>query len=151
MSLFRKAVLGALAGMIPTGILTPAHADLPVPGDAFANPVAAEFRGCDASGWCRFRIAALESTPGQVYRVRPDGVHASGADDADGRAVRDRLNALMSSMIHQHKRIVLYDLRDLGDGVLVARITVNEADLASDPVLLELDEKNPGGQSRRDR
>ena len=53
-------------------------------------------------------------------------------------AVRNRLNALMSSFVHQHKRIVLYDLRQRGDGTWAARITVNEAALEEDPALREL-------------
>ena len=59
-------------------------------------------------------------------------------DDAISIAVRDRLNAMLSSFVHQHKRIVLYDLRELGDGTFAATVTVNESELASDPVLQEL-------------
>ncbi len=59
-------------------------------------------------------------------------------DDPVSRAVRDRLNALLASMIHQHKRIVLHDLRKLQDGTFEAAITVNEASLAMDPLLLDL-------------
>ena len=53
-------------------------------------------------------------------------------------AVRDRLNALLADMIHQAKHIVLHDLRELGDGTFAAIVTVNGANLASDPILVEL-------------
>jgi hypothetical protein len=59
-------------------------------------------------------------------------------------AVRDRMNALLAGMIHQHKRIVLYGLREAGTGAYAARVTVNDADLASDPVLQELREQHRG-------
>src|SRR5215470_20305723 len=73
------------------------------------SPVNAEFRGCESTGWCRFWIESLDRTPAGIYRVYPDGV-------ARTPTVRDRLNALLSSMIHQSKRIVLHDLRALDDG-----------------------------------
>jgi hypothetical protein len=47
-------------------------------------------------------------------------------------------------MIHQSKRIVLHDLHALGDGTFAATVTVNEANLASDPILVELREKLTG-------
>lgn len=53
-------------------------------------------------------------------------------------AVRDRLNALLASMIHQHKQIILHNLRELDDGTFAAAVTVNGANLASDPILVEL-------------
>jgi len=59
-------------------------------------------------------------------------------DDAISIAVRDRLNTLLASMIHQSKRIVLHDLRKLDDGTSTATVTVNGANLASDAILLEL-------------
>jgi hypothetical protein len=96
------------------------------------NDVAAQFRGCDAAGWCRFSV---EPGSESVYRVRPDGV-AWGPDGSDSAvAVRDRLNALLSSMIHQHKRIVLIGARRLEDGSYEATVIVNEADVANDEVL----------------
>ena len=58
--------------------------------------------------------------------------------------MRDRLNALLASMVHQHKRIVLHDLREDGDGMFAATVTVNEADLASDLIVLELERKFTG-------
>ena len=59
-------------------------------------------------------------------------------DDAISLAVRDRLNAMLANMIHQSKHIVLHDLRKLDDGTFAATVTVNGANLASDPILLEL-------------
>jgi len=59
-------------------------------------------------------------------------------DDIVSIAVRDRLNALLASMIHQNKRIVLHDLRELDDKTFAATVTVNGADVAADPMLLEL-------------
>lgn len=55
--------------------------------------------------------------------------------------MRDRLNALLANMIHQSKRIMLHDLRKLDDGTFAATVTVNGANLASDPIVLELREK----------
>lgn len=55
-------------------------------------------------------------------------------------AVRDRLNSLMSNMIHQHKRIELQDLRQLDDGAYAATIEVNGMDLSEDPILVDLTE-----------
>jgi hypothetical protein len=66
------------------------------------------------------------------------------ADAVIGSAVRDRLNALLASMIHQHKQILLHDLRELEDGTYAARVTANGADVAADPQLLELRAKRPG-------
>jgi len=65
-------------------------------------------------------------------------------DDAGSIAMRDRLNALLASMIHQHRRIVLHDLRELDDGTFAATVTVNGLNLASDPTLLDLREKLSG-------
>ena len=58
--------------------------------------------------------------------------------------MRDRLNALLASMVHQHKRIVLHDLREVGDGMVAATVTVNEADLASDLIVLYVRRKLTG-------
>jgi hypothetical protein len=102
-----------------------------------AGPVAAEFRGCAAAGWCRFWIRSRDPPERTPLRVYPDGVPRTFSDEVAATAVRDRMNALLASMIHQHKRIVLHDLREAGAGAYAARVTVNDADLASDPVLLE--------------
>lgn len=108
------------------------------------GPLPAEFRGCDATGSCRFVFETSGLQALQPHPVRPEGVPHGAPDDTIAIAVRDRLNALMSSMIHQHKRIVLHDLRALDDGSLAARVTVNEAEVARDPILLELGERMAG-------
>ena len=77
-----------------------------------------------------------------MHRVRPDGVSRTPGDAAISIAVRDRLNALLANMIHQAKRIVLEDLRELDDGTFAATVTVNGEDVASDPTLLELHQKH---------
>jgi hypothetical protein len=100
--------------------------------------VEAEFRGCESAGWCWFRIETVDSSLQMLRRVRPDGVVSVQGDDSFALAVRDRLNAVLASMIHQHKRIRLYDMRELDDGTFAATVTVNEADVASDPALVEL-------------
>jgi hypothetical protein len=99
--------------------------------------VEAEFRGCESAGWCRFWIESPES----LVRVRPDGVPQSSVRDATSNAVRNRLNALLSNMIHQAKHIVLHDLHELDDGTYTATVTVTGVNLAADPVIAELREK----------
>ena len=103
--------------------------------------VEAQFRGCESAGWCRFWIESLDPLAESLHRVRPDGIPRMPGDNANSIAVRDRLNALLADMIHQVKHIVLHDLRELDDGTFAATVTVNEANLASDPVLLELQGK----------
>lgn len=98
----------------------------------------AQFRGCEDSGACRFWIDARDADPEGLYRVRPDGVIWIVDEEHTARAVRDRLNALLSSMIHQHKRIELHGMRTLGDQTHAARVSVNGADLADDPILAQL-------------
>ena len=73
--------------------------------------------------------------------MRPDGVLRTPGDAAISIAVRNRLNALLADMIHQAKRIVLHDLRELDDGTFAATVTVNGVNVESDPILLELREK----------
>jgi len=109
-----------------------------------ADPVKAEFRGCESSGWCRFWIEVQDPFAQSLYRVYPDGIPRTFDDEAVAVAMRDRLNALLASMVHQHKRIVLHDLREVGDGMFAATVTVNEADLASDLIVLELRGKITG-------
>jgi hypothetical protein len=106
-------------------------------GRAHAGAIEAEFRGCDAAGWCRFRIEAADA----LVRVRPDGVAQMPDGDATAIAVRDRLNALLSNMIHQAKHIVLHDLRELDDGTFAAGVTVTGVNVAADPTLVELREQ----------
>ena len=105
----------------------------------FPDPaVEAQFRGCESAGWCRFSLESLDPAAQSPYRVRPDGVSWVRGQGTISVAVRDRLNALLASMIHQHKQILLHDLRKLDDGTFAAAVTVNGANLASDPILVEL-------------
>ena len=116
-------------------------AEPPAPLPGHAEPVEAQFRGCDSAGWCQFWIEPLHPSQESLHRVRPDGVAWMPDNDAASVAVRNRLNALLANMIHQHKHIVLHDLRELDDGTFAAAVTVNGVELASDPILLELQEK----------
>jgi hypothetical protein len=122
---FCAAFLGALHG--PFAALA-----------ADAVTVEAEFRGCPSARECRFWAASLESKKERFLRVRPDGGFSDLHDTATAFAVRNRLNALMSNMIHQYKRIELRDLRSLGDGMFAATIIVDGMELRADPVLLDL-------------
>jgi len=106
--------------------------------------VEAQFRGCESTGWCRFWIEALDPLAQSLHRVRPDGVSRIPGENPTSIAMRDRLNVLLSDMIHQAKHIVLHDLRRLDDGTFAATVTVNGIDLASDPILLELRAKAAG-------
>jgi hypothetical protein len=115
-----------------------ARAESTEPHASHAAPVEAQFRGCESAGWCWFWIESAGPSAQRLQRVRPDGVVRTHGDDALAIAVRDRLNALLASMIHQHKRIRLHDMRELDDGTFAAAVTVNGADVASDPTLLEL-------------
>ena len=108
------------------------------PDAASSAPVTAQFRGCESAGWCRFWIESLDPLAQSLHRVYPDGMPDAEGNEELAIAVRNRLNALMSSFVHQHKRIVLYGLRDRGDGTWTANITVNEAALEEDPALREL-------------
>lgn len=129
----------ALLGLLSVPMTIRAQPPAPHPGHA--APVEAQFRGCESTGWCRFWIEPLQPLEESLHRVRPDGVSRMPGDDAKSVAVRDRLNALLASMIHQSKRIVLYDLRKLDDGTFAATVTVNGANLALDPVLVKLQDK----------
>jgi hypothetical protein len=110
-----------------------------------SRPVEAEFRGCDAAGYCRFWVEPIPAAAESLLRVRPDGISGgisrTSGDYGISIAIRDRINALLSNMIHQAKHIVLLDLRKLDDGTFAATIIVNDANLTSDPVLQELNEK----------
>ena len=128
----------ALLGLLSVPMAIRADPSAPHPERA---PVEAQFRGCESEGWCRFWIEPMQPAEESLRRVRPDGVVRVRGNDAISIAVRDRLNALLANMIHQSKRIVLHDLRELDDGTFAATVTVNGANLASDPILLELREK----------
>lgn len=105
---------------------------------ACAEPVTAQYRGCESAGWCRFWIEPRKPLEEPLHRVRLEGLERMRGDDAVSIAMRDRLNALFASFVHQHKRIVLYGLHELGDGTFAATATVNEADVRADPVLQDL-------------
>jgi hypothetical protein len=130
----------ALLGLLSVPVTT--RADPPARHPEHAAPVEAQFRGCKSAGWCRFWVESLDAFAESFHRVRPDGVSRMSGDDATSISVRDRLNALLAGMIHQHKQIVLHDLRELDDGTFAATVTVNGVNLASDPILVELHEKN---------
>ena len=130
-----------LSFVVLAHLALPAHArdaESSAPHPARPTPVNAEFRGCESAGWCRFWIESPDRRSEAMYRVYPDGVARMPAGNATSIAVRDRLNTLLSSMIHQSKRVVLHDLRELGDGTFAATVTVNEANVASDTFLMEL-------------
>ncbi|HVY07721.1 MAG TPA: hypothetical protein VHB46_17225 [Burkholderiales bacterium] len=112
---------------------------LPLP--VHAESVPAQFRGCDAAGWCRFSVDSPDAAQ-PLLRVRPDGIPRT-SDEATAVAVRNRLNALMSDFIHQAKHIELHDLHKLDDGTYAASVTVTGIELSSDPVLAELGAKVP--------
>jgi len=132
-------LLAAAAALLAMLVLPIAvRAESPVSRAGHTEPVEAQFRGCEAAGWCRFWIEPPDPTVESMHRVRPDGVSRMPGDGAFSIAVRDRLNALLASLIHQHKQIILHDLRELGDGTFAAAVTVNGANLASDPILVEL-------------
>jgi hypothetical protein len=133
-----KLILAAAAVLLSFSAATTVRATSPEVRSEQARPVAAEFRGCTSAGWCRFWIPSAKPLERGPLRVYPDGVPRTFSDEVAATTVRDRMNALLASMIHQHKRIVLYDLREAGAGAYAAKVTVNDADLASDPVLLEM-------------
>jgi hypothetical protein len=119
----------------------PTRAEQPASHPEHTGPVEAEFRGCESAGWCRFWIEPLDPLAESLHRVRPDGVSRTPGDEAIAIAMRNRLNALLANMIHQAKHSVVHDLRKLDDGTFAATVTVNGANLASDPIVLELREK----------
>jgi hypothetical protein len=100
--------------------------------------VPAEFRGCESARTCRFRIESSTSSTESLHVVRPNGVRAGTDGDTTAIAVRNRLNFLMSNMIHQHKRIELQELRELDDGAYAATVKVNGMDVSADPILNDL-------------
>jgi len=133
----------ALAFGVPA---MPAHAEQRPGGTVAQDALEAQFRGCETTGWCRFAIDTASGSDTWMYRVYPEGLTHMQADEPLSRAVRDRLNALLSSMIHQHKRVELHGLRGREDGTYVARVTVNGADVASDPIFAELGVRAPAPQ-----
>lgn len=128
-----------LAALVSSAALSTVLCDLPVAQAGAA--VEAEFRGCESARVCRFRATSLEINGEALLRVRPDGEFSDARDEATVVAVRNRLNEVMSNMIHQHKHIELRELRSLGGDLFAATIVVNGMDLRADPVLLELRER----------
>ena len=109
--------------------------------DQWSAPVEAQFRGCESAGWCRFWIESVDPLAHSLYRVRPNGAPRVTAEEPVATALRDRLNVLLSDMIHQAKHIVLHNLHQLDDGTFTATVTVNGVDLATDPTLVDLNRK----------
>jgi hypothetical protein len=105
---------------------------------AAGDEVEARYAGCDSAGWCRLWIEPPHSASQTLYRIRPEGVPYAFGGNATAPSVRDRLNILLASMIHQHKRIVVRAIHDLDDGTHAATVLVNGSDVASDLVLQEL-------------
>lgn len=134
--LSRLLLLAAMFG--PLMLRMEVYAESLDPALKQAGPVSAQFRGCESAGWCRFWIESLDPLAQSLHRVYPQGIPETDGNEELAVAVRNRLNALMSSFVHQHKRIVLYGLRERGDGNWTANITVNEAALEEDPALREL-------------
>ena len=99
------------------------------------DAVPADFRGCESARTCRFRIESPTPLTESLHVVRPNGVLVG---DGDANAMRNRLNFLMSNMIHQHKRIELQELRKLDDGTYAATVKVNGMDVSADPILNDL-------------
>jgi len=108
------AATAALLGTL--SVSTALGADTPTTQPRHVELTEGEFRGCESAGWCRFWIEPLHPSEEALHRVRPDGVARTSGNDALSIAMRDRLNALLASMIHQNKHIVLDDLRELDDG-----------------------------------
>jgi hypothetical protein len=140
----RCSALAALLGLVFVPVAAGADQAASLPLDR----AGVRYGGCESQGWCRFWIEPPHASSQSVYRVRPDGVPYTPGDEVLSRTVRDRLNALLASMIHQHKRIELLDVRALDDGTHAATVIVNGADVSSDPILRELLEKKAAGTPR---
>jgi hypothetical protein len=108
------------------------------PALAGEDDVEARYAGCESAGWCRLWIDPPYAASPMLYRMRPKGLPYAFGGPATARSVRDRLNALLASMIHQNKRIEVRGIRPLDDGTHTATILVNGADVSSDPLLSEL-------------
>jgi hypothetical protein len=131
----------ASALLVMLCVTTFARADRAPTPDKWSAPVEAQFRGCESAGWCRFWIESADPLAQSLYRVRPNGAPRVTGEEPLSSALRDRLNALLSNMIHQAKHIVLHDLHELDDGTFAAGVTVNGVDLATDPILVDLNRK----------
>jgi hypothetical protein len=129
------------ASLVLLGMPAWAQANQASTRDQLSAPVEAQFRGCESAGWCRFWIESMDPLAQSLYRVRPNGAPHVTPEAPLATALRDRLNVLLSDMIHQAKHIVLHDLHQLDDGTYSATVTVNGIDLAADPILVELNRK----------
>lgn len=121
-------------------LVLPCVSLMSAPGRAHAarnEPIEAQFRGCDTHA-CRFAVTPEDTAHPQRIDVHPRGV-LSADTPTRALAIRDRLNALLSNMIHQHKHIELHDVRARDDGSYDATIVVNGTDVASDPLLTQLE------------
>lgn len=129
-------VLSALLTAMLCRPLTARGADAAASATSPSAVLEAQFRGCESAQLCRFWIASLAPDAAALLRVRPNGVRVDR--DANAIAVRDRLNALMSNMIHQYKHIELREVRELGGGLFAATVIIDGMALQADPVLREL-------------
>lgn len=140
-------VLKATSNLLAAALLGLMSMSVAARAEQPASPVEAEFRGCESAGWCRFRIDSADPSAAMLYRVRPDGIARIPVENAMSTAMRNRLNTLLSNMIHQAKHIVLDDLRRLDDGTFAATVTINGANLATDPMVVDL-QKQAAGKNR---
>ena len=133
-ALFSASALLALLNHSPT-----VHGSQPATSEvSHPDAVGAEFRGCESARMCRFWIKSSTPSTESLHVVRPNGVFAGTDSDATSIAVRNRLNSLMSNMIHQYKRIDLQDLRKLDDGTFAATVIVDGIELSADPIVRDL-------------
>jgi hypothetical protein len=134
----RDRRIALAAALIYTSALFALLSHSPAVHGAQPGAVLAEFRGCESVRTCRFQIESSTPSIKSLLVVRPNGVSTEMYDDATAMAVRNRLNSLMSSMIHQHKRIELEDLRKLDDGTYAATVKVDGMDVSEDATLNDL-------------
>ena len=137
-------VLKATSNLLAAALLGLMSMSVAARAEGHASPAEAEFRGCESAGWCRFWIDSVDPSAAVLYRVRPNGIARIPYENGMSAAMRNRLNVLLSNMIHQAKHIVLNDLRRLDDGTFAATVTINGINLATDPIVVELQEKTAG-------
>ncbi len=132
-------LLGSIAvlalALIPATI---ACAASPAAQPESGEPLHVQFRGCDRRGACRFEFESPEPSAPSLRCVYPDGVPRVHKENVASVVIRDRLNALLAGMIHQHKRIELWHFRKIENGMFAAVVTVNGVNIATDPMLIEL-------------
>jgi hypothetical protein len=75
--------------------------------------VLAEFRGCESSRTCRFRIESSTPSTESLHVVRPNGVSTGTGNDATAIVVRNRLNALMSNISSVRLKRVVFVLKPI--------------------------------------